>query len=890
MSWRRFWQRKRRDEDLARELESYLAHEEDEKVGAGLSGEEARSAALRKLGNVTSIREEVYRMNTLRVIDTLWQDVRYGLRQLRLNPGFTLTALASLALGIGANTAMFQLLNAVRLRNLPVKNPHELAEVKIEGGNRGWGVNPGWPNEATYPLWEQIRDHQQAFSGIFAWGAGESEVGEREQKRKIRSLWVSGAAFPTLGVAPYRGRLLMEADDQPACDKSAAVIGYGFWQREFAAQDSAIGARLTIDGRSVTVLGVTPPEFFGLEVGRGFDIAMPACTRWTQRRDVWWLSIMGRLKPGWTLSQAATHLKAGSPGLFEAVAPTGYDSRSMETWRNFRLTAEPAGNGVSRLRERYETSLWLLLGITGLVLLIACANLANLLLARAAAREREVAVRLAIGASRARLISQMLTESLTIAASGAVIGGLLAGVLSRGLLRFLSTASESFQLDLSLDWSVLGFTALAAVATTITFGLAPALRSTRIGVAGAMKSGARGTTTGRGGLSVQRLLIVSQVSISLVLLVAALLFVRTYRKMITFDPGFRQEGIFTAFVTIDHLQIPEERRQRFKQDLTDAVKSIPRVEAASMSSHTPLEGGSWALGVRVPGREGEVSGWSMFTWVSPEYFATMLIPMVAGRDFYRRDTATSGKVLVVNETFARRLLQGQHPIGATVRSVAEPGYPAATYEVVGVVRDTKYRSLREEIPPIAYAPSEQLPNPGTVATIFVRTSASMSEMIPAVKRTLQKSVPGVPIETQVLREQVLERLVRERVLAWLSGFFGLLGGVLALAGIYGVIAYMAARRQNEIGIRLALGETRRGVIVLVLRDVATMLLVGITLGTAVSLMVSRGASSLLFGLEPHDPLTLGMACGALGIIAIAAALPPAWRASRLDPMVALRQE
>jgi putative ABC transport system permease protein len=462
--------------------------------------------------------------------------------------------------------------------------------------------------------------------------------------------------------------------------------------------------------------------------------------------------------------------------------------------------------------------------------------------------------------------------------------------LSQGLLRFLSAGPESFQLELGVDWAVLGFTALAAIATTITFGLAPAVRATRTGVAAAMKSGARGTTTGPGGLSFQRLLIVSQVSVSLVLLVGALLFVRSYRNMMTFDPGFRQEGIFTAFLTINHLHIPEERRQRLKQDLADAVKAIPRVEAASMSTHTALDGSSWSLGVRVANTGDERRGSSKFTRVSPGYFATMLIPMLAGRDFNVRDTATSGNLLIVNETFVRRFLQGQSPIGATVRSVPEPGFPAAMYEVVGVVQDTKYRSLREEIPPIAYAPHEQLPNPGTVVKIFIRTSAPMAEVIPATRRTLQKAVPGTPIEIQVFREQVLKGLVRERVLAWLSGFFGLLAGVLALAGLYGVIAYMVARRQNEIGIRLALGETQGCVIALVLRDVAAMLVVGIAVGTAVSLLAGRGASSLLFGLEPHDPLTLGTACGALGMIAIAAGLLPAWRASRLDPVAALRSE
>jgi len=895
MRWRRYLERKRREEDFAREIESYLTHEIDENVARGMNPDQAFHAAQRKFGNTTYAQEAIRKMSTLQFVESFWQNLRYGLRQLHGNPGFTITAILSLALGIGANTAVFQLLSAIRLRSLPVKNPQELAEVKIAGGNRGWGLNPSWIGEATYPLWEQIRDHQQAFSEIFAWGVEESRLGEAAQTRSIRGLWASGAIFSTLGVTPYRGRLFMEADDRPGCGMSAVVISYGFWQREFGGQDSAIGAKLTIDGRPVTVTGVTPPEFFGLEVGKGFDMAAPTCAlgvygKRLDRRDLWWLGVIGRLKPDWPLPRAAEHLRTISPGLFEAVAPTGYDAGSMHTWYKFRLTAEPAGSGVSRLRREYETSLLLLLGITGLVLLIACANLANLLLARAAAREREMAVRLAIGASRGRLISQGLSESLLLAGVGAVIGAGLAGVLSKSLVWFLSTEREAFQLDLNLDWRVLVFTAAIAMLTCILFGLAPALRSTRTDAASAIKSGGRGSTVDRNRFSFQHLLIVSQITVSLVLVVGALLFVRSFWKLTTLDAGFRQEGIVFTFLDFSPLRVPAERIQPLKEQLLEKVRSIPGIESASTSTHVPLSGSSWTLGIRVPGFEGEGKGWSRFTWVSPRYFSTMEIPVLAGRDFNGRDTATSPKVLLVNQTFVRRIFGTANPIGKAVRSLAEPGYPETVYEIIGVVKDTKYSALREEIQPIAFVPDSQHTSQELWTAIVTRSSVPPANVVAAMRQAIAEGNPQIRMNFEVLRTMVNDRLVRERVLAWLSGFFGGLSALLAMIGLYGVISYTVARRQNEIGIRLALGASRPRVVRLVLGQLAALLLIGISLGTLISVVAARGARTLLFGIEPHDPVTLALSAATLASIAILASLIPAWRASRLDPLAALRQE
>ena len=904
MGLSRFFQRQERDDDLVDEIESYIEHEFDRNVALGMNPADARAAARRKFGSPTRIREASWEMNSVRAVETVMRDLRYALRQLRLSPGFAATAILSLALGIGANTAMFQLLNAVRLRSLPVERPNELAEVKIAGGTHGWGISSWWPAQATYPLWEQIRDHQQAFSGIFAWSSEQITLGAANRRRPADGLWVTGSAFPTLGLVPYRGRLLGPEDDRRGCGSGPVVISHSFWQREWGGRDEAIGAKLIINDHPFSVVGVTPPGFAGLEVGKTFDVALPTCSialsgnsalsgNNLDRRDFFWLVIVGRLKPDWTMARAAEHLKVIGRALFEAVAPAGYNADTLRTWFTFHLTAEPGGNGISRLRSAYETSLWLLLGITGLVLLIACANLANLLLARASAREREIAVRMSIGASRIRLISQLVTESLLLAVTGGALGAGLALFLSRTLIRFISTERDGFQLNLGADWRMLAFTTTIAVATCLLFGLVPALLSTRVDTSSVMKSGGSGPARDGGRFRFQQVLIASQVSISLVLVTGALLFVNSFRKLTTLDAGFRQEGIVVSFVGFQRLHLPPGRVRPFQEELLAKVRAIPGIQSASTATHTPLDGSSWTLGIRVPGFDGGAGpnkGWSKFAWVRPGYFETIGIPLIAGRDFNDLDTTASRKVIIVNQTFARQNFAGESPIGKAVVSRAEPGYPETLYEIVGVAADVKYSELREEIPPMSYAPDSQNPGWGPFTTIVARTSLPPGRIVSAIQQAIAASGQDIFVRNDVLRQMVEDGLVRERTLAWLSGFFGVLAALLAMIGLYGVISYMVSRRRAEIGIRLALGANRSGVIRLMLGRVAALLVIGLVTGTAVSLAVSRGAESLLFDLKPNDPATLVAAAGVMAVIALAASFAPALRAANADPMAALRQE
>jgi len=826
-------------------------------------------------------------------IESAFQDLRFALRSLRKSPAFTATAVLTLALGIGANTAIFQLLDAVRLRSLPVPDPSSLVRIEIKGGLHGFGWSE---NDTAFStaLWEQIRKQQGAFSGFFAWRSGRYAIGRGDQERLAEALWVSGEMFPMLGIVPVRGRLFTPDDDRPGCGISGAVIGYALWQSEYGGKDSVIGSRIVIFDHPTQVIGVTPPSFFGLDVGKEFEVALPTCALPSfvtgdgtlVRPDVFWLQIMGRLKPGWSLQQASSQLETASPGMFEVTAPSGYNAASLDSYRAFKLSAYPGGNGVSEPGETYDTSLWLLLGTTALVLLIACANLANLMLVRASTREKEMAVRLALGASGGRVRQQLLLESLVLAVTGALLGIGLASVFSRTVVKLISTERAPFYLDMHLDWRVLSFSALMAISTCLLFGLAPAFRSSRTEPGLTLKSGGRGMTAGRQRFSFQQALVVSQIAFSLVLLVGALLFVRSFWNLVTLNPGFRESGILRVYLNFRRLDLPPERYETFKHDLLEQIRSIPVVESAATSTHVPLDGSSWSLGVRA----GSMEGSSKFDWVSPGYFRTLQILFLAGRDFTERDTLQAPPVLIVNETFVRQFLGPGNPLGKIIRTNAEPHYPETEYEIVGVVKDTKYGALRDAIPPIAFAPAQQYSDKYYFTNAFVRFSSPPSVAISAVRDKLTPIYPELKIEYHVYQTEIQSGLVRERLMALLSGFFGALAALLAVIGLYGVISYITTMRRNEIGIRMALGASRQNVIGLVLRQTLILLALGVGIGLALAVAATSGARALLYGLRPGDPFSLAAAGLFLAAVALAASYWPAYRATRVDPMKALRYE
>jgi predicted permease len=828
-----------------------------------------------------------------RWIETALQDLRFAVRTLGKSPAFAATAILTLALGIGANTAIFQLLDAVRLRSLPVADPASLVKVQIKGGLRGIGRSTSDTALST-ALWEQIRTQREAFAGFLAWRSTPYSIGEKDQERLAQGLWVSGEMFPLLGIVPTRGRLFTPEDDRPGCGIRGAVISYSLWQSEFGGKDSVIGSRIVIYNRPTQVIGVTPPNFFGLDVGKQFEVALPTCSvpsfiagdTTLTRSDVFWLEVMGRLNKGRSLAQASAQLDAASPGIFEATLPSEYSASLLDSYRNLRLTAYPGRTGMSAPAKSYDTSLWLLLGTTALVLLIACANLANLMLARASSREKEMAVRLALGATAGRIRQQLLLESLLLAVTGSILGTGLASYFSRTVVKLLSTETDPIYLATNIDWRVLSFTAFTAVLTCLLFGLAPAFRASQTQPGPALKSGGRGMTGARQRFSFQQTLVVSQIAFSLVLLVGALLFVRSFWNLQTLDPGFRESGVLRVYVSFRRLDIPPDRYETFKRDVLEQIQSIPSVDSAATSTHVPIDGSSWSLTVRI----GSVEGSSKFAWVSPGYFRTMQIPLVAGRDFTPRDTAQSPPVLIVNETFVRQFLGGGNPLRKIIRTNAEPHYPETQYEIVGMVKDTKYGGLRDEIPPEAFAPAQQYPDKDYYTNVFIRFSSSPAAVISAAREKLSQLYPAMRLEFHLYQAEIQNGLVRERLMALLSGFFGALAALLAMIGLYGVISYIIAMRRNEIGIRMALGATRQDVIGIVLRQTLFLLALGLGIGMLLAVAATSSARALLFGLGPSDPLSLIAASFFLASVALAASYWPAYRATRVDPMKALRYE
>jgi predicted permease len=811
------------------------------------------------------------------------------------NPGFTAVAVLTLALGIGANTAIFSLIDTVMLRMLPVSRPNELRQVRIRDPRWSGEPNPTFTNS----LWEQLRDGQDVFSGVFAWDGQRFDLARGGSVHYANGIWVSGDFFKALELRPAAGRLITGSDDRRGCP-GVAVLGYGFWQDHYGGAPSAIGSTLSLNTRPFEVVGVAPSGFYGMDVGSKFDVAVPICAAAIfdgkqsrlDHRSWWWLTVVGRMKPGVSLGQLAARLGVLSPRVFTAALPQDWSPAEQKTFAKQVLVTVPAANGISFLRRQFDQPLRILMAVVGLVLLIACANIASLMMARAAARRKEIALRQALGATRFRLIRQLLTECILLSLAGALVGTLFAGWGTALLVRYISTANNAVFLDLSPDGRVLGFTATVAVLTGILFGVLPAILSTRVSLTAAMKGSQAIVSERPASFRSRQSIVASQMALSLVLLVAAGLFLRSFAKLATLDVGFDRKNVLLVGTNLKTAKVPPDQQLSTDEAIESRLRALPGVVSVARSVMTPISGGAWNNTIHTEWSEA-VTGDAALTWfnyVSPGYFETLRMPLLAGRNFNSGDTKTAPAVAVVNQTLAHRFFPNLNPVGRTLRIDQIAGQPGPPIEVVGVVKDSKYESVREETHPTAFFPAAQVPAHADEETFELRTGIRPSALVSAVQAAVGGVNKEIPLEFHTLAEQVDESMVQERMLALLSGFFGALALLLAMIGLYGTLSYLVTQRWTEFGIRMALGAQRGSILRLVMRDVIAVLAVGVGVGVGISLAVTRLLQQMLFELGARDSVTMIGAVGVLSIVALVACYIPARRATKVDPMVALRYE
>ncbi len=833
------------------------------------------------------------------------QDFRYALRQMRKSPGFTLVAVLTLALGIGANTGVFTLVNAVLLKSLPVPHPEQLFLVKVSG-------RLAENTRFSYPLFQKMHAAVPPSVSVAAttWPSDFYVNFGNSQPEMVRGQLVSGNYFQTLETQPALGRLLTVDDDRVVGGSPVTVISYGCWHRRFGQDRGLIGRKIVVNGMPLEIVGVAAPGFFGTKTGSAPDFWLPTTMQsavhyaqhysqteaaefdkpWVSQPDISWLQFIVRVPNRESLPRVDAVLNQVFRQDFERTAVSLSDPQEHQAFLRTRLELEAGGRGLPSLRRSFSQSLTVLMGTVGLVLLIACANLANLLLARAAAREREIAVRLSLGATRARLARQLLTECVLLSGLGAVLGIGVAYWCAAVLPKWASSGTTAIPLNLAPDARVLLFSTAIALLTGILFGLAPAVQGTRVEPVHALKASARGFAgsgrVGRG-WSLKQTLVVSQVALSLVLLVGAGLFLRTLRNFSELDPGFDRAHILTVWLDTHMGGYKQEQLSSLHRRLIEQMEAIPGVRSASLASCGLAIGCGDSSDIYLPGiphTNGETD--AQERRVSQHFFDTGGIPLVEGRDFATTDNEKTPAVTIVNQTFVREFLKDKNPIGQYF------GYDAVNdhrFQIVGVVKDARVNDIRESAPPMIYHSITQ--DVIDVESLDVRTVADPSQLISQVRQAVRSVDPNLPIGgVTTLAEQVSSNLAQQRLIARLTTIFGVLALGLACLGLYGVMSYTVARRTSELGIRLALGSSRWNLLGIVLRETLVVIGAGVLVGACLSLAGTRLVNSMLFGLSPHDPWTLAAAAVLLLLVSVASGLPPAWRAAHVDPTEALRAE
>lgn len=881
---------RRDDIEFDAELREHLDLLMERYIRSGMAPEEAAQAARRQFGNTTLLREERREMRTIPGLETLWQDLRYSFRMLLGSPGFTAVAVLSLAIGIGGNTAIFSLVDRVLIRKLPVEEPDRLV---IAGISSDSGIRTTF----TYPDFAEYRDRNEVFEGLLCHVQRAMTLSQDGLAERVQGLIVSGNYFDVLRVRPALGRGFLPEEDKTRGSHPVVVLGYGLWQRRFAADPALVGKTISLNGYSFTVVGIAPPEFTGTMRGFVPDIYVPIMMQgqvspgWRldplfgpHNRRLSWLEMIGRLKPGVSREQAEAAMSVLGAQIARANPNQDGTPRSEP-----KFVLADGSQGQTSLLQDLRFPLQMLMATVGLILLITCANVANLLLARADTRHKEIAIRLAAGASRIRLVRQLLTESLLLAGLGGAAGLALASAIGGLLLHFTPNNFSAAALENQIDLRVLGFTLGLSLLTGVLFGLSPALIASRPNLVPALKDQPASFGGRVRRLNLRNLLVVGQVALSVIVLVGASLCVRSLRNLQSIDTGFDTSRVLVMSANVSLSGYSEERGLAFYSELIERIGTLPGVEAASLGAVVPLNGGFGMNFVAKIEGHAPQPGEDLtldFNIVSPDYFRTMKVPLVQGREFLPSDTASSAKVAIINETAARRFWPGQDPVGRRL-SDARSFFDTELKEIVGVVKDSKYRLLSEEIQPTVYVPLTQ--DYRSNVALHVRTSDEPEAMLSVLRGEVQAMDAGLPLyDIRTLEEQKSGSLYTSRMAATLLTVFGLMALLLAAMGLYGVVSYAVSRRTREIGIRLALGAPGHQIRLHVMAEGMVLVLIGLVLGLGGAVASTHLLENFLFGVTPSDAISFVGVAFLLAIVALLANYLPARRASRTDPMIALR--